>query len=348
MADQQKKPDESSSLLVTGIAGVIGIAILGIVGLAAYGLNGGNSGIPNRNGAQTVKAADPTNPAVTNVLNVLQAISDPAKTLASKLPLIDALKTKVDQMDNHYQADTGITGANRAEIAKEMEKVRQDIGALQAQINAAGQNSGTQLTQRTADIQAEVIKIGQLAYDQVGGSQRDRALALAITTATANNDGQYDNSGKVKYPYVFGKESLTAGFDCSGFITYILKTVGTLPSSEARLTTLTIPVHPGFSLIAGDLGTTSSTVPDNDILSQAAKGTIVPGDLLISGFGDNAHVVMYLGKPTGASEDLVAESTTKTGTGGSVKRSGPQRESLASRLTHGGAIRYVLRPPYHA
>jgi cell wall-associated NlpC family hydrolase len=347
MADQQKKPDESSSLLITGIAGVIGIAILGIVGLAAYGLNGGNSSIPNRNGAQTVKAADPTNPADANVLNILQALADPTKTLASKLPEVDKLKTAVDLMDGHYQGVSTISTTNKTKISQEFIKIRQDIGALQVQINTPGQNSLDQIKQKTDDMQAEVIKIGQLAYDTGSGSQRDRSVALAIATATTNNDGVAPTGGKVASPYVLGGDTPT-GFDCSGFITYILKTVGVIPASRDRLTTADLPSQPGFKLIAGDPTADSSTIAVNDFKSKISNKEIVPGDLLMSGFGKDVHVVMYLGKPSGASEELVAESTTKDGSKGRIKRSGPQRESLADRLSHGGAIRFVFRPPYNA
>ena len=85
----------------------------------------------------------------------------------------------------------------------------------------------------------------------------------------------------IGHTYVWGAEgeisdSVGKCFDCSGFVTYLLKELGVMPASQDRFTV--------------------STMPGDDLFEEVAWNDMKPGDILCT--SDLSHVVIYEGNNT--------------------------------------------------
>lgn len=89
----------------------------------------------------------------------------------------------------------------------------------------------------------------------------------------------------IGYPYVSGAAGPNA-FDCSGFVTYLLKSLGIMPASQSRFTVRTMPGSSLFEKVSWD--------------------EMKRGDILCN--SDLSHVVIYEGN-----NQIVHASTPKTG-----------------------------------
>ena len=115
-----------------------------------------------------------------------------------------------------------------------------------------------------------------------------------VTTKTITRTPNYDGNGQsdaalieqfialaktfIGHSYVWGAEgeitdSKGKCFDCSGFVTYLLKEIGVMPSSQGRFTV--------------------STMPGDDLFAEVPWSQMKRGDILCN--ADLSHVVIYEG-----------------------------------------------------
>lgn len=316
------------SLLFMGLV----VIIVAIVSLAiGLGAGGGGSGGANPMGASAARPIDPIDPQDMILLDSLVQGSRPEVRITKLIQSLPRLKTNLDLLAEHLQKDSSpLSLAQKTRIQSLYQRVKTAISRIET-ISPTGEETKTLAFFIGKDIQDIKLTI----YDTSGVkgvARRDKVIELAKKFADENADWTPVNN---KYPYVDGGDGPDK-FDCSGFITYLVKQFGIIDKEAPRLSTGSADSWPNFTKITHDL--TPATVSKEALVKLAEQGILLPGDVLVLQ-GNIGHAVLYVGLPTG-DKNVIAASGKKSG--------GPQYrnlEQVARRFKSGNEIN-ILRPNY--
>lgn len=353
------------------------LLLMGAALAAGMSAESGANNAPNTLGAQNVKAARPADPQTQQMLATIDAAANPSHFLQLNGPEVTKVIGELTDLETYWESKKILTGQDLTDAKEQIGILQVKYQRLQEMLN--GVSGGTTLGKVPSPDEIGKIHDAILAADAALHGILDRqisgatgAAASAITMVTQLIDRNKNGAGVIPYrsgmsPMITAASSKGGQFqgkslvdaaismDCSGLISYVLIANGVIPIHDSTEDLANDRIN--FTILNIDANN-NGIIDETDFSTSLANGTLLPGDLIISGMSggkktDSSHAVMVLSNNYTDTKS-VGESTSPKDH--NVPPTGPQYTSLQERVLHHGMTGaswgdgkvIVTRPHYHS
>ncbi len=340
----------NTTILLTGaIATVFLMSFLASASIAGtrIGSSSSQSDGPNQLGATNTSAAVPTDPRIASLTQAITRLADPKATAADKASSLTSTSNSLLELKKGLATNTKLTQEKKTEYGTKIDEALTLVN--QASAAAKAGNGGAQSAEIMKKLLAKLDELPDKDRKAIYGIETGgaaAAVAFAIAAVNANGNGA---AGGI-YPYSHTRpinptasNPAQRGFDCSGFVGWVLSSVGVITLTNGQVDTQLLydKAEAGKEITSVRKGKLSYS----DAQNMYKSGELKPGDILLSGMYKGqrvegvSHVVLFLGEVDG--KLMVAESQDRDG------KHGVHFTTLETRLSGGRAgVSLLARPNY--